>query len=127
MKSKKINIGTSGWDYKHWAKVFYPEDLKRDDWFNYYSKKFNSVEINNTFYHMPDEDTPREITSDTIYIRLHGTNKKYSGSYSHQQLTGWKRWIENRLVKVKSAYIFFNNDDKGYAAKNALKLKQMFS
>ena len=55
MKSKKIYIGTSGWDYKHWEKVFYPEDLNTKEWFNYYSKNFNSVEINNTFYNLPDK------------------------------------------------------------------------
>ncbi|MEJ2105351.1 MAG: DUF72 domain-containing protein [Ignavibacteriaceae bacterium] len=60
MKSKKLFVGTSGWDYRHWKKVFYPEDLITKDWFNYYSKKFSSVEINNTFYHLPDKKTIKD-------------------------------------------------------------------
>lgn len=46
-------IGTSGWSYDHWSGVFYPLDLRTTDWLAFYIKHFNSVEINNTFYHLP--------------------------------------------------------------------------
>ncbi|HSF29308.1 MAG TPA: DUF72 domain-containing protein [Candidatus Tectomicrobia bacterium] len=47
-------IGTSGWSYKHWCGgIFYPEGIKTIDWLHYYSRHFNSVEINNTFYRLP--------------------------------------------------------------------------
>ncbi|MCD6550070.1 DUF72 domain-containing protein [bacterium] len=54
----KLFIGTSGFSYLHWGKdVFYPKDLPRSSWFEYYFKYFNSVEINSSFYHLPSEKT----------------------------------------------------------------------
>lgn len=43
-------IGTSGWTYDHWKGDFYPSELPRTKWFEYYARQFNSVEINATFY-----------------------------------------------------------------------------
>jgi len=51
---KEYYIGCSGWFYLHWKNVFYPEELKNKEWFSYYSKIFKTVEINSTFYSMPD-------------------------------------------------------------------------
>jgi uncharacterized protein YecE (DUF72 family) len=50
-----IRIGTSGWYYEHWKEIFYPPDLPKSKWFEYYSGQFDTVEINNTFYHQPKE------------------------------------------------------------------------
>jgi uncharacterized protein YecE (DUF72 family) len=48
-----IRIGTSGWHYGHWAGPFYPPDLPKDKWLEYYAQHFDTVELNNTFYHLP--------------------------------------------------------------------------
>lgn len=48
-----IRIGTSGWYYEHWKGLFYPEDIPKSGWFEYYARHFDTVEINNTFYHLP--------------------------------------------------------------------------
>ena len=53
---KRLFIGTSGWIYKDWKGVFYPEDLKKGEELNYYSKFFNTTEINSTFYRLPFEN-----------------------------------------------------------------------
>jgi uncharacterized protein YecE (DUF72 family) len=49
----KAFIGTSGWQYKHWNKRFFPEDLPKTEWLKYLSGHFKTVEVNTTFYHMP--------------------------------------------------------------------------
>lgn len=49
----KIYIGTSGYGYKEWKGKFYPEKISPKEMLRYYSERFTSVEINNTFYHMP--------------------------------------------------------------------------
>jgi uncharacterized protein YecE (DUF72 family) len=49
-------IGTSGWSYNHWSKIFYPEKLEKSKWLNFYSKYFNSVEVNSSFYRIPFEN-----------------------------------------------------------------------
>jgi uncharacterized protein YecE (DUF72 family) len=52
-----IRIGTSGWHYEDWSGRFYPADLTKSKWFEYYSGHFDTVEVNNTFYHLPKEKT----------------------------------------------------------------------
>ncbi|UCE99993.1 MAG: DUF72 domain-containing protein, partial [Planctomycetota bacterium] len=52
-----IRVGTSGWHYSHWAGLFYPEKIPKSKWFNHYAKYFDTVEINNTFYQLPKEQT----------------------------------------------------------------------
>ncbi|MDT8405301.1 DUF72 domain-containing protein [Sulfuriflexus sp.] len=50
-----ILAGTSGWSYDHWLGTFYPEGIPHKQWLAYYAGHFRSVEINNTFYHLPDK------------------------------------------------------------------------
>lgn len=50
-------IGTSGWVYEHWKGIFYPEDLPKSRWFEYYTSRFSAVEINATFYRTFKEQT----------------------------------------------------------------------
>lgn len=50
-----ISIGMSGYSYKEWKPDFYPADLKPDQMLRYYAERFETVEINNTFYRMPTE------------------------------------------------------------------------
>lgn len=54
----KIFIGTSGYSYFHWWDgVFYPADLPQHKWLEYYCQHFDTVELNNTFYRLPNEKT----------------------------------------------------------------------
>jgi uncharacterized protein YecE (DUF72 family) len=53
----KIHIGCSGWIYSHWRGRFYPEELKPEQWFDYYAAVFKTVEINNSFYRLPAAHT----------------------------------------------------------------------
>ncbi len=48
-------IGTSGWVYRHWRGVFYPWDLPTQRWLQHYATRFDTVELNNTFYRLPSE------------------------------------------------------------------------
>jgi len=47
-------VGTSGYSYKEWKGIFYPQDLPAAKMLEFYASHFGSVEINNTFYRMPD-------------------------------------------------------------------------
>ena len=242
MAKGKVYTGTSGWNYKHWKENFYPGDLKQKKWLEFYSERLKSVEINNSFYHLPDTKTlktwkditpgnfifsikgsryithmkklkapktssrklfsrikhlkkkagpvlfqlpphwsynkqrfekfikampgkyryafefrekswwndevlnllekynaayciyelagtitPKEVTADFVYIRLHGPDGKYQGNYSNRQLSGWAGSISAWQKKNKDVYIYFDNDDSGYAAKNAQQLQKMIS
>ena len=48
-----IHVGCSGWFYWKWRGLFYPAELPTGDWFDYYAERFNTVEINASFYSWP--------------------------------------------------------------------------
>ncbi len=50
-------IGCSGWQYRHWRGDFYPAELPQSRWLEYYAERFDTVEINNTFYRLPEAAT----------------------------------------------------------------------
>ncbi|EPC03117.1 hypothetical protein L861_22670 [Litchfieldella anticariensis FP35 = DSM 16096] len=56
-RTGRLRIGTSGYQYRHWKERFYPTDLPQKAWFDYYAERFDTVEINNTFYNLPKVET----------------------------------------------------------------------
>src|SRR5262249_28747179 len=60
-----VHVGTSGWHYAHWRGPFYPEKLPASKMLEFYTRHFDTVELNNTFYRLPTEkglETWREST-----------------------------------------------------------------
>lgn len=235
-----VHIGTAGWHYKHWIGAFYPPDMRPSQMLRWYAGKFDTVEINNSFYRLPaataleswcrethpefcfavkasryithnrklndpesaeekfislveklgarlgpilfqlppswkvnvdrlDQflaalprthryafefrnptwnvpsvydallrhnaayciyelagfQSPIEITADFTYVRLHGPGNKYQGDYSRQILRNWGRRIETWRRKLRHVFVYFDNDQAGFAPKNALELRKM--
>jgi len=233
-------IGTSGWHYDHWIGPFFPPETDEENMLPFYCKRFQSVEINNSFYQLPEngtlnkwkktvpddfqfaikasryithmkklkdpkestkkffdaaetlgekcgpvlfqlppkfsyngerlanfldalpdgyryafefrdwswhnkealqmlrdkeaafcifdldgDTTKKEVTAGFVYIRLHGPDSAYQGSYNPQKLAGWAGAITAWLKKGYDVYCFFDNDQDGYAAQNALRLYSM--
>ncbi len=52
-----IHLGTSGWHYRHWVGPFYPPGTSQRDFLTYYAGHFHTVEINNSFYRLPEKKT----------------------------------------------------------------------
>jgi uncharacterized protein YecE (DUF72 family) len=240
MNSKKIHIGTSGWNYNHWKGPFYERDLKAEDYLDFYKKNFDTVEINNSFYQLPTAEaiknwkkkvpksfvfslkasryithmkklsepgeslkkffsmaeqfgpdlgpvlfqlpprwkcnkqrlkeffevlpdeyrytfefrdrswinqeimdilnennaafciyeidgsiSPKNVTADFVYIRLHGPEDAYQGDYDQKTLSGWAGAISAWSQKNLDVFCYFDNDQSGYAPKNAKQLKNM--
>lgn len=237
----QVRVGTSGWIYKHWRGVFYPERLPLKGWFAYYAGHFDTVEINNTFYRLPSPEAfdewrgqapagfvyavkasrflthmkklkdpvqplerilgrtrrlgralgpvlyqlpprwhcdlerlrqfvgllphdlshvfefrdgswynggvrevlaaagvgfcihdmkgqvcPEWATGRVVYVRFHGrTDLKYAGSYGRRHLTAWADKIEAFRSGGHDVFVYFNNDDRGYALANAETLKEL--
>lgn len=55
----RVLVGTSGWQYASWRERFYPKDVSQRSWLPYYAERFACVEVNNTFYNLPAEETFR--------------------------------------------------------------------
>jgi len=77
-------------------------------------------------YQLAGHLSPIMATGNFVYLRLHGPGGKYQGSYSDEQLTYWAgkccEWL-----KEKDVYVYFDNDEKGYAGFNALRLIELTS
>jgi uncharacterized protein YecE (DUF72 family) len=240
MPRAAIYIGTSGWSYDHWKGLFYPEDLASQDMLGYYAHRLRSVEINSSFYRLPERPTferwrdavpdgfvfstkasryithmkklkdpklsarrfftrvgalgralgpilfqlpprwsfnehrladfldqlpakyryafefrdstwlndraftllgqhnaalciydlagfrsPLETTADFVYLRLHGPKTAYGGSYDTRALACWARRISAWAQSGRTAYCYFDNDERGDAVDNALRLQAM--
>jgi uncharacterized protein YecE (DUF72 family) len=241
-KKARIHIGTSGWHYKHWIGTFYPEATKDHEQLPYYLEFFKTVELNNSFYHLPSSETftnwakavpsdfifavkasryithnkklkdpeqslalfldhakhlkkklgpilfqlppgwkvneerleaflqqlprkhkyvfefrnptwytekvynllrkhncafcmyelaghvsPAIDTANFLYVRLHGPGNKYEGSYTNAAL---KKWAKQCIVwqkKGKDVFVYFDNDQLGYAAFNAKQLQEFIT
>lgn len=52
-----LRAGTSGWNYPDWKGVFYPPELKSRDYLGWYSRHFDTTEVNYSFYHLPKRRT----------------------------------------------------------------------
>jgi uncharacterized protein YecE (DUF72 family) len=59
-----VIVGTSGYSYKEWKGTFYPSDLPAAKMLPFYAQHFGSVEINNTFYRMPEAKTIEKWSSE---------------------------------------------------------------
>ncbi len=237
---RAVLIGTSGWSYDHWQGPFFPNQLPHGDRLKYYAEHLSSVEVNNSFYHLPEqnslrqwrdavpgdfvfsikasryithikklkdpdeslalfleriaalEDTlgpilfqlpprwrfnaqrlasfldqlssefryafefrdqswlneqtyallarnntalciyefdgflsPRVLTADFIYVRLHGPDGPYRGSYEFSTLAGWAEAVSSWAAEGRTVHCYFDNDEAGYAAQNAVQLQAM--
>lgn len=237
MSKGRIHIGTSGWHYKHWIGTFYPEGTKESEQLGYYIEHFKTVELNNSFYHLPAAETfkhwkeavpgdflfavkasryithmkklkdgkaaieqflghadalgkklgvvlfqlppgwkvnverfedflsqlpkgyryvfefrnetwydekiyallrkfncafciyelehhrsPEEVTADFVYVRLHGPGAKYQGSYTARALGNWAKKCRAWQAEGRDVFVYFDNDQRGYAAFNAADL-----
>lgn len=72
-------------------------------------------------YHL----SPLLVTTDFVYVRLHGPANKYDGSYSDEILAQWASRCQLWLEQGKQVYVYFDNDMHGYARVNAATLQRM--
>jgi uncharacterized protein YecE (DUF72 family) len=79
-------------------------------------------------YELAGYHSPLTITADFAYVRLHGPGLgKYQESYSTDRLRRWSKQVEEWAKNLAAIYIYFDNDQAGYAAQNALTLKKMLN
>jgi uncharacterized protein YecE (DUF72 family) len=82
-------IGCSGFYYRHWKGLFYPDDMPQRLWFDYYCQHFSTVELNGTFYNFPKleplkrwyRDSPMEFTFAVKAHRIITHYKQFNQTY----------------------------------------------
>lgn len=76
-------------------------------------------------YDLAGFQSPAEVTADFVYLRLHGPEREYCGSYATSALERWANrcsaWSDGGLP----VYCYFDNDERGYAVENALRLRSI--
>ncbi len=78
-------------------------------------------------YELDGIRSPIEVTADFVYVRLHGPGNKYEGDYSAATLKSWAVKIEHWKQSDIDVYVYFDNDQAGYAVKNAKELKRILA
>jgi len=106
----------------------YVFEFRDPSWWN--DSVYDLLKLNRTAFCIFDLAgvlSPVISTTDFIYIRLHGPNDAYHGSYSEESLKNWAEKIEQWYKQQKAVYCYFDNDQAGFAIKNALRLKKMLN
>lgn len=65
------------------------------------------------------------ITADFIYVRLHGPTKLYGSEYGMKRLKKWSKNVKRWTKRVKDVYVYFDNDQQGFAPKDAKRLLRL--
>lgn len=76
-------------------------------------------------YELAGHLSPEEVTADFVYVRLHGPGKKYQGDYPAATLRKWARRCRQWQKEGRDVYIYFDNDQAGYAAFDAQELAEL--
>ncbi|HLT80808.1 MAG TPA: DUF72 domain-containing protein [Cyclobacteriaceae bacterium] len=104
----------------------YAFEFRNSTWYD--SEVYTTLrKVNAAFciYELAHHTSPLEVTADFVYVRLHGPGDKYEGRYTTRTLNLWKDRILEWQKEGKDVFIYFDNDQAGYAAFNAKKLSDM--
>ncbi len=104
----------------------YTMEFRDESWFN--ERVYRTLEEYNVafcIYHLNGRLSPRKVTADFVYVRLHGPEGAYRGSYDHQTLGGWVGAFSTWAGQGRDIYCYFDNDQNGYAPRDASVMKNM--
>lgn len=77
-------------------------------------------------YDLAGHLSPKEVTADLVYVRLHGpSEEKYQGEYGQQGLSGWAGAVHAWREQGKTICFYFDNDTNGAAVRDAMRLNSM--
>ena len=104
----------------------YTFEFRNTTWYNdRVYEVLNKYNIAFCIYEIDKHLSPINVTADFVYVRLHGPEGKYAGSYSDQTLTEWAKRCDQWAQDGKEVFVYFDNDQLGYAAFNAKRLSEL--
>jgi uncharacterized protein YecE (DUF72 family) len=96
----RARVGCSGWVYDDWRGVVYPAGLRRADWFGRYVSRFDTVELNTTFYRLPTATTVEHWAAQAPPGFVYAVKLGAFGSH-RMKLRDGPRWLPNHLDRVR--------------------------
>lgn len=101
---------------------------RHESWFTeYIYKLLSESNVCLCIINAPGLPVNLEITSDFVFVRMHGSELLYNSSYTEPELRDWAARILEWKDKHLDCYIYFNNDAFAFATHNALRLKELVS
>lgn len=96
----RVYVGTSGWNYKHWRNLIYPPRLAQNKWLGYTAERFDTVEVNTSFYRIPAEGTVERWQQETPPHFLFAL-KLWRGITHYKKLKDTGEYLANFLAVVE--------------------------
>ncbi len=96
----RARVGCSGWVYQDWRGVVYPAHLRQRDWFAAYASRFDTVELNNTFYRLPSARAVEHWAAQAPAGFEYAVKLGAFGSH-RMKLRDAARWLPNHLDRVR--------------------------
>lgn len=104
----------------------YAFEFRDESWFNRECYELlDNAGVAFCIYDLAGLMSPKEVTSNFVYIRLHGPGGAYQGRYDRATLSHWAKTMSAWVRRKKEIFCYFDNDEAGYAALNALELQKM--
>jgi uncharacterized protein YecE (DUF72 family) len=113
-------------DLRLWPEVRHSIELRHRSWFtDEVAERLAAARVAVCLGDAPDFPMWRAITTDFVYVRLHGHTRKYASSYSAASLRRWAADVGDWLERGLDSYLYFDNDAEGAAIRNALRLHEL--
>ena len=111
---------------RHWKSTRHAIEFRHETWFDdEVAECLTKHAIAVCMSDAPDWPMWHRVTTDVVYIRLHGHTRKYASSYSKLSLRKWATRVRRWLNENRDVHVYFDNDAEGAAPKNALTLLEM--
>jgi uncharacterized protein YecE (DUF72 family) len=110
-------------DLRHWKSTRHAIEFRHKSWFDHeVAERLKRHGVAVCMSDAPDWPMWDRVTTDLVYIRLHGHTRKYASSYSKPAVRKWATRIQQWLAEKRAVHVYFDNDAEGAAPKNALTL-----
>jgi uncharacterized protein YecE (DUF72 family) len=107
-----------------WPGVRHAMELRHRSWFTEAVRaRLAAARVASCISDAPDFPLWRAVTTDLVYVRLHGHTRKYASSYSRASLRRWAADARAWLAEGRDVHVYFDNDAEGAAVQDALALR----
>jgi uncharacterized protein YecE (DUF72 family) len=111
---------------RRWTRVRHAIELRHPSWFEDDTAALLAEhELAVCLSDAPDFPLWDRVTTDLVYVRLHGHTRKYASSYSRRSLTRWAERTNEWLAEDREVHVYFDNDAEGAAPRNAIALLEL--